>query len=114
MNLTQWETIAGIAESVATVIALLVAGVWTYRLFIKNRTSYPRVALEIKSRVQDISESCRIVRVEIHVTNEGQVLLPVGDLERSGPAFLDSFRGGDKWKPAMVKLPPRGAEIRAI
>jgi hypothetical protein len=81
MNLTQWETIAGIAESVATVIALLVAGVWTYRLFIKNRTSYPRVALEIKTRVQDISESCRIVRVEIHVANEGQVLLPVGDLE---------------------------------
>ena len=34
--------------------------------------------------------------------------------KRGGPAFLDSFRGRDKWKPAMVKLPPRGAEIRAI
>jgi hypothetical protein len=34
--------------------------------------------------------------------------------DRDGPAFLDSFRGLDKWAPAMVKLPPRGAEIRAI
>ena len=27
---------------------------------------------------------------------------------RGGPAFLDSFRGRDKWSPA-VKLPPRAA-----
>ncbi|MEJ0085781.1 MAG: RHS repeat-associated core domain-containing protein [Pseudomonadota bacterium] len=28
--------------------------------------------------------------------------------------FLDSFRGRDKWEPAVVKLPPRGAEMQAI
>jgi hypothetical protein len=33
---------------------------------------------------------------------------------RGGLVFLDSFRGRDKWKPAMVKLPPRGAEIRTF
>jgi DGQHR domain-containing protein len=33
---------------------------------------------------------------------------------RDGPAFLDSFRGRDKWIPAMVKLPPRGAEVQSI
>jgi len=38
----------------------------------------------------------------------------VGAQVRDGLAFLDSFRGRDKWKPAMVKLPPRGAGIRAI
>lgn len=81
MDLSQWATIAGIAESFATVVALLVAGVWTYRLFVKNRISFPRVTIEIKSRVQDISDACRIIRVEMHVTNQGQVLLPVGDLE---------------------------------
>jgi hypothetical protein len=30
---------------------------------------------------------------------------------RGGPAFLDSFRGRDKWKPAVVKLPPRRATV---
>src|SRR5260370_1398790 len=81
MDLSQWATIAGIAESFATIIALAVAGVWTYRLFVKNRTSFPRVAIDIKSRVQDISDACRIIRVEMQVTNEGQVLLPVRELE---------------------------------
>jgi hypothetical protein len=33
---------------------------------------------------------------------------------RGGPAFLDSFRGRDKWIPAVVKQPPRAAALGSI
>ncbi len=35
-------------------------------------------------------------------------------LERSGPAFLNTERGLDKWIPASFRPPSRGAAVQAI
>jgi hypothetical protein len=78
--LQDWASAAAIVESVATVIALCVAGLWTYRLFVKNRASYPRALVSIVHRLQPIAEQSRILRVEIQVKNDGAVLLPIGSL----------------------------------
>lgn len=34
--------------------------------------------------------------------------------DRSGLAFSDSFRGWDKWKPAVVTLPPQLSALRGV
>jgi len=40
MTLDQWKSVAGHAESLAKVVALIVGGSWTYLLFVKKRTAF--------------------------------------------------------------------------
>jgi hypothetical protein len=78
MSIKDW---ADVAESAATIVAMLVAGWWTYRLFIKNRAAYPRASISIETFVLASDTPNRILRVEIAVINDGQVLLPLESLE---------------------------------
>lgn len=76
-----WRVLADILADLATSIAVIVAGVWTYLLFIKNRERYPRATLENAASTLKLDEQSTLVRVQIRVTNSGKVLLPVEDLE---------------------------------
>lgn len=81
MTLTDWTEISSIGESVATVLAIIVAGCWTYRLFVKNRAAFPRASIALTTFLLANTDRGRILRVEIAVKNDGDVLLPIQSLE---------------------------------
>jgi len=72
--LSNIQDISGIILDIATVIALLVGGIWTYLLFVKQRLSYPRINITLKVDHIPVTESHNLVYVEIQHDNKGSIL----------------------------------------
>lgn len=70
------KDIADGAASVATVIGLVIAGVWTWRLFVKQRLHYPRANVEHRVAHWRVGDQV-LLRVTVRLTNVGSVLLQV-------------------------------------
>jgi len=64
-------------EAVFKVLAIIVAGYWTYRLFVKKRERFPRAKLKHTVSFWDGPESRRIIRVALLVENDSGVLLQI-------------------------------------
>lgn len=63
-------------EAVVTILAIIIGGLWTYILFVKNREKFPKA--DIKHIVEKINVSNEIViRLTIEVKNLGKTKLPV-------------------------------------
>lgn len=62
-------------QSCATVIALIVGGIWTYKLFIQRRQRFPRATVEHHVTERDLPGEKRLLRVVTKITNTGEVLL---------------------------------------
>ena len=74
MCLDDWQTVAEIAQAVFTILAILVAGVWTYRLYRQKRQRYPRAAVAHTVLWEQIGQQA-LVRAVVRVENIGEVLL---------------------------------------
>lgn len=72
---------AAIVSDVATTVAVVIAGIWTYLLFVKNRERYPRATIEQVAAPLKLDDRSVLIRVQIRVSNIGKVLLPIEDLE---------------------------------
>lgn len=71
-----FQSFIQILESIVTIIAIIVGGIWTYILFIRNREKYPKA--DITHKIQKIKrESDIIVRLTIGIENLGKVKLPI-------------------------------------
>ena len=72
----QWKEIAEAAQATVTALGLLVAGWWTYTLFVKKREPYPKANVEHRIahwRLQD-----RIVlHLTVRITNVSSVVLTI-------------------------------------
>jgi hypothetical protein len=75
-SLDQWNKIAGTTESVLTAVAILIAGIWTWLLFIRQRLRYPRANLEHRVR-HWTTGSTTVLHVAVRVSNVGSVLIKV-------------------------------------
>lgn len=62
-------------ESIAKIVGIALAGIWTYMLFVKKRERFPRADLKHRIEFWDISEEERLVRVVVVIKNESDVLL---------------------------------------
>ncbi len=63
-------------ESIVTIIAIILGGIWAYLLFVKNREKYPKAL--INHEVQKVKfENEVLVRLTIQIENIGKVILPV-------------------------------------
>ena len=62
-------------ESVAKIVGITLAGLWTYMLFVRKREKFPRADLKHRIEFWDISEKERLVRVVLVIKNESDVLL---------------------------------------
>ncbi len=63
-------------ESVATIIGIVVAGIWTYKLFVKKRESKPR--LNVKHNIKSFTvDSNVLIHVSIIVNNISDVLVKI-------------------------------------
>lgn len=63
-------------EAVVTILAIIIGGIWTYVLFVKNREKFPKA--DIKHIVEKINKSNEVViRLTIEVKNLGKTKLPI-------------------------------------
>jgi hypothetical protein len=75
MCLSQVEEMASIARDAATVIALLIGGLWSYWLFVQHRQKYPRATIEHSIRHWRTGEGKTLLHVDVIVSNTGNVLI---------------------------------------
>ncbi len=90
------KDIVAIAESCVKIGAIVVAGSWTYLLFVRQRQRYPRAALMQTGVVRDLDDSQRLLTVGIGLTNIGQRLIQVDSLtvvvQQLAPLRTESLR----------------------
>jgi hypothetical protein len=98
---TLLEVSANLAP-LATTLALLIGGYWTWRLYQLNRQSYPRAQLSHHIMHRGISDKKVLLRVGLVIENQGNVLLPlrcvetwVQQMQPWTDDFLELVQGGD-------------------
>jgi|SRR5215211_7279349 len=69
-------------ESIATTLAFLIAGYWTYSIFIKERKDFPHTNVEQKISHVVLPDKTKLLRVSVDVTNTGtsHVVLQKGSI----------------------------------
>lgn len=77
MTLADWKTLLEAIGAAATTIALFVAGLWAYWLFVKNRERFPRASVTHETMVVRVSNNQWLLHVSTVVKNSGKVLLPL-------------------------------------
>lgn len=81
------HNILGYIESIVTIIAIIIGGIWTYVLFIKNREKYPKAKINHQIEEVTISEEI-LIRLKIEIINLGKVKLPI----KSGEVRLQQIK----------------------
>jgi len=66
---------ASAVESVFVCIGIIVGGIWTYLVFIRQRLHYPKLKLNLEIRSMDIGNSKTLVHAEVYIDNVGSSLL---------------------------------------
>jgi hypothetical protein len=69
------QACAGSVQACATVIAIIVGGVWSYMLFVQKRQRYPRANIEHRITHRSIPDNKLLLHVAVTVRNTGDVLL---------------------------------------
>lgn len=75
-----WKDRAQTVQAMATAIALIVAGFWTYLLFVQNREQAPKADMEHTFTRITLDSDRALLRVAAKVTNTGKVLFLAGDV----------------------------------
>jgi hypothetical protein len=57
--------------------AVLVAGWWTYRIFVKTRSALPRATVTHRVSHRDLPDGRKLIQVTAVIKNEGTVLLDI-------------------------------------
>lgn len=74
--MAEYHTIINNIESLITIIAVIIGGLWAYLLFVKNREKYPKAI--IHHEIQKVKfENDVLVRLTIQIENIGKVILPI-------------------------------------
>ena len=73
--LSDWKTVAEIFESASKALAVIVGGIWTYQLFVKNRLSYPKLDISIVPKTVLLPNSRRLIHATVNIKNVGKVIL---------------------------------------
>ncbi|MFB3779717.1 MAG: hypothetical protein ACE141_19010 [Bryobacteraceae bacterium] len=73
--LKSWEDLATPASATANVIALGVAAVWAYMLFVRRRQKFPRANVEHRIAHWATGGGAFIVHVVVRITNVGEAVI---------------------------------------
>ena len=68
-----------IAQSVVTIVAVIVGGIWTYDVFIKERRDYPHANIEHKITHLSLANKNWLLRVGLDLTNAGNSLMRIDE-----------------------------------
>jgi len=97
MDLKDLKNLLDVLDIPIKWVALVVAAVWTYNLFVKKRSKFPKATLQLSARSWALSEASRLARVTVVAQNKGDILLN-----------LQSCR---VWIPQVRPLAPQLAEL---
>jgi hypothetical protein len=109
LSLDDTKKWAEIIQSVATVLALLLGGIWTYLLFLRHRQKYPRAVASHEVTTFPVGEEGVVVHAALRVKNCGEVLIEV----RGGSIrfyALDQHNAGWPLLPHESKIPDEGRD----
>ncbi|MBM3813198.1 MAG: hypothetical protein FJW20_16360 [Acidimicrobiia bacterium] len=67
------KELAALLQSVATILAIIVGGAWTYITFIQNRESKPRMNVEHRVTHRPLGHGKIVLFVDIRMENTGKV-----------------------------------------
>lgn len=81
VSLSRFREIADIIQIAVTVAAVIVGGVWSYWLFVKNRQRYPRASIAHSITHRHIGGGKLLLHVGVTISNVGDVLLSLVSLE---------------------------------
>lgn len=77
MDLETLEQGISIIGSIATVVAIIVGGFWTYFLFVKHRQRFPSANVQHESEQISLPGDKRLVHVAATISNDGKVLVSI-------------------------------------
>ncbi len=70
MDLTNWDTVFGIAQKIFTIIGIIAGGVWTYFHYFHGRTYRPRLETNVSGKILKHDEVSLLVAT-IKIKNVG-------------------------------------------
>lgn len=68
-------------QAVATIMALLIGGIWSYNVFIKHRELYAKANIQHKVGSVKLTKDKVLLRVTVSIENSGNVLLSLREGE---------------------------------
>lgn len=74
INISFLKDFSGIVQSLLTSLGLVIAGIWTYLLFIRQRLHYPKVKIDLSVTDAVLHNESRLVHAEIRLENVGNVI----------------------------------------
>lgn len=113
-SISQFQQLASAIEAVATVLALLVGGLWTYQRFVRTRESHPKIEFSVDVSFVVKQQGHWLAEAVAFVENKGLVrhdivkftfsiryLLPTDPIEaREGfLAYVPHKGGNGSWLP---------------
>ena len=75
MEISKLKDITDIIAAIATVVAILVGGFWSYTLFVRKRQKYPRANITHRVTPRPMTNSQLLLNVAVTISNPGEVLL---------------------------------------
>ena len=100
-GISQFKEIAEIIQVAVTVGAVLVGGLWSYQLFVRNRQKYPRASISHLIGHMQLDDNKLLLHVGVTISNIGDVLLSLVSLETRiqqviplSDEVLESIRNG--------------------
>lgn len=75
MSIEDYKNIAQASQGLFTSLAIIIGGIWTYFIFIKNRSNYPIINLNLLYVQFDIPDGKCLIHASVEIKNNGLVLL---------------------------------------
>lgn len=91
-------------KAVATTGGIVIAGWWTWKMFISKREKFPRATVTHEVSTWKLSNSHRLVRVHLLIKNESDILLCMS----KGHTWIQQMR---PWPPELLHAANEGSEI---
>ena len=75
-----WKDVFSIIQAALISVGIIVGGIWTYFLFVRQRLRFPKADIKLFITDKILPEGVRLIHAEIKVNNIGHVIL---ELEKS-------------------------------
>ena len=72
------KDLVGIGKDVVATLAILVGGIWTYNIFVKERQNFPHANLEHQISHIRLTKELNVLRIGVEIANTGSSRIVVG------------------------------------
>jgi hypothetical protein len=77
MTLADWKDLSSVLQSLTTAVGIVVGGLWTYCLFVRNRLSKPHAEVRHTVAIRHLNHDRLLIHVAIEVRNESPILMRI-------------------------------------